>query len=181
MVFSKRDIRARYLRNQPVEVESVGIMTQLEAYLNDINPNIVGCYVAAGHECDLTNFMQKSPYPIALPVCKANSLHFSSWKFGEPLQRGAHHMYEPDIKKNVEPSVIIVPCVALTKAGERLGRGGGYYDKYIKRQRMKNSSFTTIALAYSNQFCDELPIEEHDQHLDIIITHDKLEILHHGV
>lgn len=61
--------------------------------------------------------------------------------------------------------VAIVPCVAFTAHGERLGRGGGYYDRFLA-----TFDGPTIALAYECQRAETLPFEEHDIRVGCIAT-----------
>jgi len=62
---------------------------------------------------------------------------------------------------------IFMPGVAFTKHGGRLGYGGGYYDRLIP---MTNSGVPLVALAFDLQIVDALPLEDHDQIMDKIIT-----------
>lgn len=66
-----------------------------------------------------------------------------------------------------EIEFIIVPGVAFDEKGGRIGYGGGYYDKLLPRVKGLR---TIAALAYEEQIYDELPSEEHDVGMDIIIT-----------
>ena len=67
----------------------------------------------------------------------------------------------------VVPNVLIVPLVAFDKYLNRLGFGGGYYDTTISSLK---PHCKTIGVAYDLQLCDKVPVEDHDQVLDIIIT-----------
>ncbi|XP_076244302.1 methenyltetrahydrofolate synthetase [Calliopsis andreniformis] len=67
--------------------------------------------------------------------------------------------------------LILLPGVAFTKNGKRLGHGMGYYDKflqsYLKEQKKKPH---LIALAFNEQILEDIPTAEHDIHLDYVIT-----------
>lgn len=65
---------------------------------------------------------------------------------------------------------IIVPGMAFDICGNRLGLGGGYYDRFLPRA----VNAVKIALAYDFQLVDALPAEPHDSPVDIIITENKL-------
>lgn len=60
--------------------------------------------------------------------------------------------------------LVLVPGMAFTPDGERLGRGGGYYDRYLPR-----TSALTVALARDFQIVDRLPTEAHDVPVDALI------------
>ncbi|NCX83080.1 MAG: 5-formyltetrahydrofolate cyclo-ligase [Rhodobacteraceae bacterium] len=68
-----------------------------------------------------------------------------------------------------EPELVIVPLVAFTRAGGRLGYGGGFYDRTLELLRAKRATLA-IGFAYIAQECAELPLEATDQPLDMIVT-----------
>ena len=66
--------------------------------------------------------------------------------------------------------LIVVPGLGFTKEGARLGRGKGYYDSYIaKCKKLQLQGLVTIALAFSVQMCDSVPISEHDMIIDHVL------------
>ncbi|XP_045461716.1 5-formyltetrahydrofolate cyclo-ligase [Harmonia axyridis] len=66
--------------------------------------------------------------------------------------------------------LIIVPGVAFTKNGKRLGHGGGYYDRYIRTIREKQKTpVVTVAVAFQEQILDDIPTHEHDEIIDKIL------------
>lgn len=66
---------------------------------------------------------------------------------------------------DAEPDLIIVPGLLVDKAGNRLGRGKGYYDRYLA-----DSDATCIFLGYSFQVIEAIPAETHDRKIDTILT-----------
>lgn len=69
--------------------------------------------------------------------------------------------YFPD-----DRSIMIVPGLAFTPNGDRMGRGGGYYDKYITNNRVINR----IAITFELQIRDNIPTEYWDKKVDIVVT-----------
>lgn len=67
------------------------------------------------------------------------------------------------------PDVIIVPGVAFTRAGQRLGQGGGWYDRFLPGRR---ADALTIGIGFTAQVVDFVPAEDHDVELDCIVTED---------
>ena len=61
---------------------------------------------------------------------------------------------------------IIVPGAAFDRSGNRLGLGGGYYDRFLKHADTANR----VALAFDYQLFDTIPSENHDAKMDLIIT-----------
>ena len=65
------------------------------------------------------------------------------------------------------PDVVVVPGLAFTAAGERLGQGGGWYDRYLAQVR---ADCTTIGVCFAEQIVDTLPVEAHDITMDHVVT-----------
>jgi 5-formyltetrahydrofolate cyclo-ligase len=63
--------------------------------------------------------------------------------------------------------VVIVPGTAFTAAGDRLGQGGGWYDRFLRTVR---PDCVTIGVAFAPQIVDTLPTEPHDVRLDAVMT-----------
>ncbi len=65
------------------------------------------------------------------------------------------------------PDVVVVPGLAFTAAGDRLGQGGGWYDRFLSEVR---SDCTTIGVCFAEQIVDALPVEAHDVTMDHVVT-----------
>ncbi|HUS42822.1 MAG TPA: 5-formyltetrahydrofolate cyclo-ligase [Ilumatobacteraceae bacterium] len=65
------------------------------------------------------------------------------------------------------PDVVIVPGLAFTKGGDRLGQGGGWYDRFLSEVRADCSS---IGVCFAEQVVDVLPVEPHDVTMDVVVT-----------
>lgn len=84
------------------------------------------------------------------------------------LELGSFHIEEPSGDNTVDPAeieLVVVPAVAYDRRGNRLGRGKGFYDRFLK-----NTRATKIGVGYEFQLVDEIPAEPHDVGVDIIIT-----------
>lgn len=75
-----------------------------------------------------------------------------------------------DVSEGKSYDLVIVPLLGFDRSGNRLGYGGGYYDKFLSRNNCKEA----IGLGYSLQEVKSLPVEEHDQKLDLIITEKEI-------
>ncbi len=69
-----------------------------------------------------------------------------------------------------EIDLVAVPGVAFDRAGNRLGLGKGYYDRFLSGSRAVKA-----ALLYSCQLVDEVPVARHDVPMDLLITEDAVE------
>jgi 5-formyltetrahydrofolate cyclo-ligase len=65
------------------------------------------------------------------------------------------------------PDVVVLPGLAFTRAGDRLGQGGGWYDRFLTAVR---ADCTNIGVGFDVQLVDDLPIEAHDVRLDCVVT-----------
>lgn len=72
------------------------------------------------------------------------------------------------------PLLVLVPGLAFSLSGERLGRGGGYYDRFLsdvrKRFTRQKNTLVIAGLCVQDQIIEDIPTEEHDQRVDCLIT-----------
>ncbi len=99
-------------------------------------------------------------------------MDFYSFKKGDELVENRFHILEPknqpeNLVSEDKIDVIIVPLVAFDNKGNRMGMGGGYYDRMLKKVR---KDCLVIGVAYEFQQVDELLVEEWDMPMDIVIT-----------
>lgn len=86
------------------------------------------------------------------------------------MESGAYGIFEPQGERIVAESqidMIIVPGVAFTPSGARLGRGKGYYDRFLSRDKTRAY---TIGICYKHQLVESLPVEPHDVMLNRVIA-----------
>ena len=96
-------------------------------------------------------------------------MEFFRWSTKDPLAINKYGIPEPISDKIVYPNILLVPLVAFDKNFNRIGYGGGFYDRYIKRIK-KNKSIITIGLAFSFQKVKKIPINKHDIKLDFVVS-----------
>jgi len=143
----------------------------------EITKKIVGGYYPVNFEVDdleLLKKFEKKNFNISLPMIKKNfQMDFYKWSFSDPLKINKYGIPEPENKNIVYPDVLLVPLVAFDKNLNRLGYGGGYYDRLIAKLS-KKKKIIKIGLALSIQEVDKLPINLHDQKLDYIVTNQNI-------
>ena len=96
-------------------------------------------------------------------------MDFFHWSTKDPLTINKYGIPEPTSDKVLYPGILLVPLVAFDKHLNRIGYGGGFYDRYIKRIK-KNKKIITIGLAYSFQKVKKIPINKYDIKLDFVLT-----------
>ena len=106
-----------------------------------ITNKIIGGYYPVNFEIDdlaLLREFKKNKFNISLPIIKKNfQMDFYSWSFSEPLKINKYGIPEPESKNIVYPDVLLIPLLAFDKNLNRLGYGGGYYDRLIERLSKK--------------------------------------------
>ena len=134
---------------------------------------VIGGYYPYNCEVNVIKILEKfekQNYQICLPkIKKDNQMDFFQWSNKHPLQVNKFGIPEPTTNKIIFPSILLVPLVAFDKHLNRIGYGGGFYDRYIKKiQKKKN--ILTIGLAYSFQKVAEIPTNKYDMKLNYIAT-----------
>ena len=131
---------------------------KFKSFLRNFNKSaVVAFYVANKGEISvktLLNHTHSLGAKYCLPKIQGSEIIFVETNPESHLIKGKFNIYEPEIGLEVVPSVIIVPNISCDEYGNRLGYGGGYYDKYLSR----NKEIYKIALCYQNLIsANELP------------------------
>ena len=138
-----------------------------------INKRVIGGYYPVNFEIDDLKLLKKfeeNRLIISLPVIKKNfQMDFYKWSFSNLLKVNKYGIPEPEVKNIVYPDILLIPLVAFDKNLNRLGYGGGYYDRYIEKLS-KKKNIIKIGLALSFQKINKVPINVYDQKLDYIVT-----------
>ena len=176
---NKYQIRKKILKlrkSKNLENNHINFEKLIKVIRNQKNIKIVGGYFPFNKEIDdlkILQALEKKKYLITLPkIKKNNQMDFFEWSFTQPLIINKYGIPEP-ISNNIRyPDLLLVPMVAYDKKFNRIGYGGGYYDRYLKKIS-KRKKIITIGLAYSFQKVINIPINDYDFKLDYIITDKK--------
>lgn len=109
---------------------------------------------------------------LALPVVekKKAPLAFRRYRPGEALVSGPHGALVPEkTAEAATPDILVIPLLGFTRAGGRLGYGGGYYDRTLAALRAERPVLA-VGYAYGAQEVDALPLSPLDEGLDWIVT-----------
>ncbi len=129
----------------------------------------VAAYYSVGMEPDTRSLVyalwKRGSYVVLPLLLPSGDLDWASYEGPDTLVPGPRGLLQP-----VEPprgtatvsraDVVLVPAVAVDRSGNRLGRGGGSYDRVLARV---GEQVPSIALLYDDELVDEVPVEEHDQ------------------
>ena len=140
---------------------------------NKVSGKIIGGYYPYNYEINILKIIEKfekKKFIITLPKIKKNSqMNFFQWSTNDPLAINKFGIPEPISETIKYPDILLVPLVAFDKNFNRIGYGGGFYDRYIKKIR-KRKKVLTIGFAYSFQKVKNIPTNNYDIKLDFIIT-----------
>jgi 5-formyltetrahydrofolate cyclo-ligase len=129
----------------------------------------VACYYSIGAEPDTRRLVyalwKRGTYVLLPLLLPDGDLDWASYEGPDSLVPGARGCMEPgEPPRGVEAvsraDVVIVPAVAVDRHGNRLGRGGGSFDRALARV---GPLIPVIALLYDNELVDEVPVEPHDR------------------
>ena len=145
--------------------------------INKSNLKSVGGYYPSNYEIDdldILDLLEKNFFKVSLPIIKKdNQMNFYRWSRNDPLKINKFGIPEPLSSKVFYPDILLVPLVAYDSSLNRLGYGGGYYDRYIEKLD-KIKKVIKIGLAFSFQKISSIPTNKYDKKLDFIVTEKEI-------
>jgi 5-formyltetrahydrofolate cyclo-ligase len=111
-----------------------------------------------------------------LPIISVeNTLCFAPWKAGDPLVSNRFGIPEPDLAPNSwlmpeEIHAVILPLTGFDQRGNRLGTGGGYYDRSFAFRKQQSAPPLLIGAAYACQETNAIDAQPWDVGLDAVVT-----------
>ena len=125
-------------------------------------------YSPLGSEVNLS--MINHFYPVAYPYCEEDHQMKALVPKYRRFKKNRYGILEPDPEYSIflpkeKLDVILVPCLSFNEKGDRLGHGGGYYDRYLK-----DCQAFKIAIAFECQKSEEWETDEWDIPMDMILT-----------
>ena len=137
----------------------------------------IGLYYPIGSEVstiELIEKLRKKKYIISLPALEKNfRMSFYEWTKNSPLKINKLGIPEPLKQKKITPSILIIPIVAFDANLNRLGYGGGFYDRFINKIE-KSKKLLKIGLALSCQKINKVPTNKFDKKMNYIFTENKI-------
>ena len=120
----------------------------------------------------LMQALAQQGHALCLPCTprKGKPLIFRAWQIGQKLKAGPYGTREPypDVTE-VLPDFVLVPLLAFNESGERLGYGGGFYDRTLTHIRSQHEVFA-CGVAFAAQEAKHIPTGPYDVALDGILT-----------
>ena len=177
----KSQIRKKFLKlreNKLKKIKSINHNNIIKLLKKKgIKGKIVGGYYPYNNEIDCIQILkklEKKNYIISLPKIKKNSqMDFIQWSSNDPLVINKFGIPEPSNDKIKFPDILLVPLLSFDAKLNRVGYGGGFYDRYIHRIKRKKKPLL-VGLAYSFQKVKSIPINKYDKKLDFVVTEKKI-------
>ena len=145
--------------------------------LNTGSANNLGGYYTYNYEIDdleILELLEKKGFKISLPIIKKNNqMDFFRLSNNDPLKINKFGIPEPISTKKFNPDILLIPLVGYDNNLNRLGYGGGFYDRYIEKIE-KIKEVIKIGLAFSCQKIKNIPLSKYDKKLDFIITEKEI-------
>jgi len=144
------------------------------------NSKCIAIYSALFNEVDLSMLLQTNKQ-LCLPVVQAdNAMTFHQYDENTALSKNKYNILEPQNGLIVAASAIdlcLMPLVGFNRKGNRLGMGGGYYDRYFELNKFQIKPTILAGIAYDFQEDDTIQNQEWDIPLDIVFTNKEAIII----
>jgi 5-formyltetrahydrofolate cyclo-ligase len=157
-----------------LEIASKKIQNRLKRIYEFKDAQKIGLYYPIGSEIltqDIIQELLSDAKEVFLPKVVGDKMEFRKITDFSSLESGSFDIMEPKdgCQADNDLDVIIVPTVAITSKGVRLGYGHGFYDRFL----LENKT-TTISPTLEKQIVKNIPKTEHDQIIDWIVSEDKI-------
>ena len=153
--------------------QSLLVTERLRRLIGEERPAVAALFAPLPDEVDIGGLAAEVRCRIVLPrvECSGEAALMEFHDFDPAaMARGAFGIDEPQGGAACRPGEIdlmVVPGMAFTRDGLRLGRGKGFYDRYMAREGFRARC---IGVCFSHQLLDSLPAEPHDRRVDAVVT-----------
>ena len=131
--------------------------------------DVVGVYLVRDGELDLTPLIEicwRHGIAVAVPVIDDRELRFAAYRRNESMRHNRFGISEPAVPAWRTPTLLLAPLVAFDDAGQRLGMGGGYYDRYLSA----HPDVRRAGVAHECQRVASVPADDDDVPLPAVVT-----------
>ena len=173
----KDEMRKRMVAARRVHAQAQGLAEAeaLAAHADAFDGAVIAAYLPISGEIDpqpLMRALRQKKCQSALPVCVDDdaALIFRRYKEGEPLLPDAMGIAAPRATaQQLTPDIVLLPLLAFDRSGNRLGRGGGFYDRTLAKLRT-GGTCRFIGLGFDMQMVDKCPVAPHDEAMHAVLT-----------
>ena len=162
--------KRRLLTSENIAEQSAQLLAHLEQMPAFQEAKTVLIYYPMHNEVDVLALVKKykKEKVFLFPVVRHKSMTACPYEGNTTMHRGKYNIPEPTTAPyHGMIDMVLVPGVGFDKQGNRLGRGGGYYDRFINSL---DRPTTLVGLGYDFQLVDKVPANRRDKKMDYIIT-----------
>ena len=162
--------KRRLLTKENIAEQSASLLTHLEQLPAFQDAKTVLVYYPMHNEVDVLPLIKryKKDKTFLFPVVRRKSMTACPYEGNAKMHRGKFNIPEPTTPPYTgHIDMVLVPGVAFDKSGNRLGRGGGYYDRFIA---CLGRNTTLVGVGYDFQLVDKVPASRRDKKMQYIIT-----------
>ena len=156
------------------EEQSQQVCEQIKVLIAEHNPAIVALFSPLPDEVDVTTLITSLGCRVVLPRVSDKADGTPEMEFydyaAQAMASGAYGIIEPQSGEPCraeEIDLMVVPGVAFSADGRRLGRGKGYYDRYLSREGFRACC---IGVCYDCQLREDIPAESHDKRVEKVVV-----------
>lgn len=169
--------KKRQMTREEIESRSRKIFEKLEKTKVFLESDTIFLYVSYNQEVDTKTWMEslfKTGKKVAVPRVEDGEIKFYYISSKEQLEHGYQGILEPITRECADgkAGLLLMPGLAFDHGMHRCGYGGGFYDRYIKKNAQ--ASLIKVAVAYSFQVYEQIPVEEHDETIDLLVTENEM-------
>ena len=171
-----RTARREHVAAQPDAIRALLFHRPPAPLLSRIGPDaVIGLYHATADEAPAAGyarFFQEAGHEIALPAFASEDAAMIFRTYSDPhgesdIEPGPFGIRQPaKSAAEIVPDLVFVPLIGFTASGDRLGQGGGHYDRWLAAHPGR----IAVGLAWDVQLVESLPVEPHDAPLDAVVT-----------
>lgn len=168
-----------------IQKKNPALEKNLLSFLNQMKilpPALMAGYWPFPSEFDFRPFLyllDQAGFLCALPVIQPHQrcLSFASWTPHTLLGPGEQGTWIPHHPLIVQPDVMFVPLLAFDATGNRLGRGGGYFDATLRAYRTQGKKrVLAVGVGFEWQERQSLPVGPEDEKIDAVLTEKELRL-----
>lgn len=169
-------MKKRQMTAEEIEEKSSRILDRLYQEPCFLNANTLYCYVSYNQEVMTKPILElalEAGKRVAVPKVLGKEMEFIYLNSLDELTSGYQGIEEPTGEEiaSEKEVLMILPGLAFDENGNRVGYGGGFYDRYL--DKYKQTHFTKLAVAFDFQVMDCLEMEACDKQVDVILTEER--------
>lgn len=150
-----------------IDAESIGLFVSMKKKSEVDTRNIIQHILKLGKRCYLPRIdNSNSGHMMLLQIKNYNDFETNKYGILEP-PIGTNNIIDAIDSHDLD--ILVVPGLAFDMNMNRLGRGGGFYDRYIQKLEDCNMKTKIIGICFEEQILDCVPMDIHDKQIDKLI------------